>query len=129
MTMSHFSQAELEAMRDTQDGAMQDVCRLMTYSRTFNSYGEPVEVWADGTTDIICGLEMKPGTERSRDTMTVIEYDAILRLPIGTTLDEKDRIEVVSRYGEDITAQVYRIAAPIQRGPSGIRILLNQIEL
>ena len=124
-----FTTDELAAMREAQNTYMMDTCVRQVYSRTYNSFGESVEGWTDQSGDIACGLDMRPGSEQHRPTMTTLEYDATLRLPIGTVLDAKDRIKISKRYGESITAQIYRIEGPVQRGPSGIRVLLRKVDV
>lgn len=132
MSMSHFSTKELAEMRATQDSSMMDLCYLQVHSRAVNTFGELVDSWTTGTVAISCGLEMKSGRETLQDTMTVIEYDGVLRLPVSvaSTINEKDRVEVYSRFGEELDDHlVFGVAAPIQRGPSGIRILVKRIEI
>ena len=124
-----FDAATLAWMRAAQTGAMQDLCLIQTYARTFNSFAEPVETWTDSPTTTACGLDMRPGSERHGADMTTVEYDATLRLPISTTIDARDHIKVTHRYGEAITAQVYRVEGPVQRGPSGIRLRLRKVEV
>lgn len=123
-----FTAAELAAMRAAQDLYMMDTCVRQVYSRTFDSYGAPAETYTDQTPALVCGLDMRPGSEQHRQDMTTLEYDATLRLPIGTAIDEKDRIKITKRFGEAITSQVYRVEGPIQRGPSGIRLRLRKVD-
>lgn len=101
----------------------------MTYSRTFNDYAEPVEIWTEVSTDVPCGLDMQSGNEDRRTTDTLIQYDAVIRLPLSEGWDEKDRIKITKRFGEDTTDLVFEIASPIQRGPSGIRLLLKKVSV
>lgn len=124
-----FDANDLANMRTTQDDHMMDECKLQVYSRTFDAFGDPVDTWTPATSSIICGLDMKAGNEIDRTTMTTINYDAILRLPINTVLDPKDKIQITKRFDESITALMYEIVSPIQRGPSGIRILLRKVEV
>jgi head-tail adaptor len=125
-----FSAAELANMRTAQTGHMLDTCIIQTYARTFNSFGEPVETWTDAAASISCGLDMRPGRETPLANMTTLAYDATIRLSITTVIDARDRIKVTYRFGELLsTALVYRIEAPIQRGPSGIRLTLRRVEV
>jgi hypothetical protein len=125
-----FSASELAGMRTAQTGHMQDACYIQTYSRTFNSYQEPVESWADAVSPIACGLDMRPGQVILGPEYTTVSYDATIRLPIDTVIDVKDRIKVTSRFGEALASPlVYYLAGPIQRGPSGIRLLLARVDV
>jgi hypothetical protein len=124
-----FTTAELTGMRVAQDGHMLDLYIPQVYSRTINSFGEEIATYADGVA-AICGLDMRPGSERYGRDNTLLEYDATLRLPISVVPDVKDRIKITTRFGETLaTALVYEIVGPIQRGPSGIRLLLKRVEV
>lgn len=125
-----FTASELADMRTAQTGHMLDTAYINAYSRTFNSYGEPVEVWSSPGTITICGLDMRPGRETPGEDYTTLAYDATVRLPITATVEARDRITVTKRFGETLaTALVFRIEGPIQRGPSGIRLLLRRVEV
>lgn len=80
-------------------------------------------------TDIPCGIDQRPGSERQADKNTVVSYDAIIRLPLTAVFDVKDKIKVTELYGEAITPIEYSIVSPEQRGPSGIRFLLKKVTL
>lgn len=122
-----FTSSQLEMMRTAQEDHMQDTGYRMVHSRTYNSLHEAVEGWTVSTTPTACGIEMKSGGETNKETMTLIQYDAILRLPINTVIDFKDRFRLTKQNGEAITAIDYEIVSPVQRGPSCIRLLLKKV--
>lgn len=124
-----FTQTDLTNMRAAQNDHMQDFCKVLSYTAgTLNEFNEADAPTYPESIGTVCGLDMRPGSERHGQNMTVIEYEATLRLPIEVTLKETDRIQVTHRFGEALdTALTYSIAAPIQRGPSGIRLLLNKV--
>jgi hypothetical protein len=124
-----FTAAELANLRTAQAGHMLDTGIRQVHSRTFDTFGGPVDVWTDASSSTACGLDMRPGVERHKPDMTIVQYDASLRLPIATTIDPKDRWKITHRFGEAITNLVFEIAGPIQRGPSGIRLLLRKVEV
>jgi hypothetical protein len=124
-----FSAAELSSMRTAQDGHMLDTGNLQPVSTSADTFGQVVESWPTDSASIACGLDMRPGSERHGKEKTVIEYDATVRLPIGTTFDLRDKFRVTKRFGETLsTALVFEIVAPLQRGPSGIRVALRRVE-
>jgi hypothetical protein len=124
-----FTTAELAGMRTAQDLHMMDEYVPQTYSSTVNSFGEMIATYYDEEA-AICGLDMRPGSERYGRDNTPLEYDATLRLLITSTPDVKDRIKITTRFGEILaTALIYEIVGPIQRGPSGIRLLLKRVEV
>lgn len=123
-----FTELDLANMRTAQDEHMLDKCVILSYTAgTLNEYNEsdaPVETVSG---EIVCGLDMRPSSERHNSDMTLITYDATLRLPIATAVKETDRIRVTKRFGETITPLTYEIVSPMQRGPSGIRLMLRKI--
>lgn len=123
-----FSTADLTNMRAAQDAHMMDTCVIQTCTQTGDTYNQLVETFADGAA-LVCGLDMRPGSERHTIDKTVINYDATVRLPIASAPTPKDRIKVTKRHGTALeVALVYNIVSPIQKGPSGVRLLLKIIE-
>ena len=105
---------------------MQDVCRVGAYTSVDDAYNLPSVTYVYGD-EVICGLELDPpgfaqvGELQVSGEVPVI--NAKVRLPIGTTIDERDRIRVEQRYNEELTtSQVFEIEGPVDRGPSGIRL-------
>ena len=123
-----FSADELAGMRETQTGHMLDLCTILSYSTgTLNEYNEDDAPVESESAPIECGLDMNPGSRRFGEDMTVIQYDAVLRLPLHTPVTEKSRIKIVARFGEAHDPLTYEIVSPIDRGPSGIRIYLRKV--
>lgn len=123
-----FSQAELDSMRADQEGHMMDTCVILTSEDgTLNEFNE-ADNPNDQESDVVaCALDMRSSSERQNAQTTVIQYDATVRLPIGTVVKENSRIKILTRFGETLTPSLtYDIAAPIQRGPSGIRYALKK---
>ena len=128
MTDYAFTETQLINMRYAQTGHMLDTCVLQTFSRTFDSMGSEVATYTDAEASQACGLDMRPGSERNKTDMTVVQYDGTVRLAITATPDEKDRVKVTKRFGETLaSALTFDIVGPIQRGPSGVRLLLKDI--
>lgn len=123
-----LTSTDLTNMRATQDLYMQDRCQILAYTAgAQDAYGQPTPATYTPGSEIACGLDMRPGSERHGTQNTVITFDATLRLPINTALKETDRITITKRYGEDTTDLTYEVAAPIQRGATGIRVLLRKV--
>lgn len=122
-----FSAEELADFRTSQDGHMMDTCTVNVRTASYNSMGEPVETFTPGGA-IDCGLDMRPGSERHGENMTQVTYDATMRLPIGTVINPLDRVTVSKRFGEAITSITFRVESPVQRGPSGVRVLLRKVD-
>ena len=123
-----FSATDLTNMRACQDEHCMDVCKFGTATQTADTFNQLVETFAYGA-DVVCGLDMRPGSERHGVDKTLLVYDATIRLPIASAPDPIDRVKVTTRFGEALgTDLVYSIVGPIQRGPSGVRLLLKIIE-
>ena len=124
-----FSAHDLENMRTTQEAHMMDTYVFQACVQTRSTTGALVETWPADSAASDCGLDMRPGSERDGVEMVVLTYDATLRLPITSPPNAKDRIKITKRFDENLAVPlVYNIVGPIQRGPSGIRLLLKRIE-
>ncbi len=127
MTDYYFSSDELSEMRTAQVGHMLDECVILAYAEgTRNEFNEADEPTYTAGDPLPCGVDMRSGSERGGFQMTQIQYDATLRLPIKTVIKEKDRVQIIARFGEYIDPITFDIVSPAQRGPSGIRILLRK---
>ena len=124
-----FPTGDLTRMQATQELHMSDTCHRSVYSSTTDEYGQAVDAWTENSTDIPCGVEQQSGNENMSPDKTVVTYDAVARLPIAQAevWSTKDRLILTKRFGEAITSIVYGIVAPVQRGPSGIRLLLQKV--
>lgn len=127
--MRHFTDTELTRMRATQDGAMQDEC----YVRARTVYGP--DTWGmDQVTyerrtgsPVPCGVDPTAPRE-AHGTGEVGLIDVVLRLPLDTVVENGDRIELLSRYDEDLAAaEWYEIVGPVERGPSGFVLQLTRL--
>ena len=114
-------------MRQVQDSAMMDQCQIMRYSETFDAAHFPVPAWT-AEPAIACGLEMANGKRQRKAELTAIAWDARIRLPIGTTLDVRDRIKLIKKYGETVTAITYELMSPASQGPSGLVAQLRKFD-
>lgn len=122
--MRAFTSTELSRMQDTQESAMQDTCKVGVYSSgSTDGYGVPNPTYTYGSA-LQCGLEhVRPREVQASGQVAVIS--ARLRLPIGTLIATRDRIQVTHRYGAALaSAQVFEIVGPPERGPSGLVVNL-----
>src|SRR5690554_3972961 len=101
-------------MKATQEAHMQDTCVIVTLiagtKNEFNEDDSPTEQVSEPTP---CGLDMKSGSERPGTSMTPIQYDATLRLPLRVKVNEKNLIRILSRFGQPIAPLTYSVASPI----------------
>jgi hypothetical protein len=111
-----------------QESAMMDACVLMVYSEAKDEFNHPVPTWTDGRV-LTCGIDMTGGSENRQSNKTIVTWDAMLRLPLRTQFDLRDRVRMVTRFGastDDNT--VYEFAGPAQIGPSGMQVPLKKVE-
>lgn len=125
-----FASGILARLRSTQLAHMGDTCVRLAYSRTYDDYNAPVDHWSDAGGSVPCGLDMQPGSERSTDNLTVVSWDAVLRISISEVWDPKDRVRVTHRFGEALAVPlVYGLVAPPQRGPSALQLRLRKVDI
>lgn len=118
--MRALTEVELTRMQGAQEDAMMDQCSILTYSSTVVS-GEVQDGWTESGNRVKCGLNTQKSREIHKDDLTIVKTDAQLRLPIGTTVAARDRIKVITRFGQpEAELLTYGIAGEPQQGPSGL---------
>jgi len=117
---------EVDFMRIAQDEHMFDEGKRLKLSITQDTYGQPVRSYSDGTATK-CGFEMLSGSERDKEKMTVAQYDAIVRIPIGYEIEPEDKFQITKINGESVSID-FEVAAPLQRGRTCNRILLRMVK-
>lgn len=125
--MDSFSPDELAGMQATQESAMMSEAYILVYSRTQDA-GEPVEIWTQSPNPIKIGLDTKVSKEIRKDDQTILNTSGRARLPIDTIIDEKDKLKIITRFGQPITPIEYALAGIPERGPSGLVVDLMIIE-
>lgn len=128
--MRTLSAAELTGMRDTVESSFFDVCQLGTPTVAEDAADPGADPGAD-TYDygdaIACGFDPAVAGE-AQDGSAAPLVDAVLRLPVGTTVTEIYRVRLTQRHGETLdTAEDYRIEGPPERGPSALVLKLKRI--
>lgn len=116
---SVFADADLVALQDCQDSHMSDTCKVQVWSAEADDYGGADPTYTAGGA-LSCGVKQKrPREVQAEGEVPVIDCE--IRLPIDTTLDPRDRIELTHRHGEALAAsEIYEIVGPVMRGPSGL---------
>lgn len=123
-----FSSGELSRMKAAQEGHMMDEVIRMVWSSAKDALNADVPAWTAGIT-LVCGLDMTGGSEQRDGGRIQVRWDARLRLPLGTTLDLRDRFKVKARFGKSVSnGIVYEIVSPPEEGPSGIVLNLRKVD-
>jgi len=134
-TNLHWSEIDKIKMRETAEAHMMETVYRHVYSCSFDDFGDIIETWTKDPTPIIGGFsmfghrDMGFGIEKELDTMTIISYDAILRVPYGTVLDLRDRIEVANLRGDTTYTQMFDIVTIVIVGVSAYIVRLRKLEL
>jgi len=109
---------------------MQDRCRILRWSGHADSLGERVDTWTPDAATTPCGFGWARRTEAPDGDKTVVRGEFLLRLPHGTVIDQRDRVQIVDRFGEGDDAQLtYDIDGAPAVGPSGIVVRLKLVTL
>lgn len=119
---------DLNGMRETQLDHMMDVCVIQTETETPNTFNEMIKTWSDGER-MACGFDAGAGEERMRSDVTIVRWDAVIRLSEGTVITEMNRIKMLVRtvYDGLEPADVYEIVSPPQRGPTAVRVRVRKV--
>jgi hypothetical protein len=122
-----LSTLELSTMRADQADYFHDTCKIGTATEAQGANGEVTTTWAYGAATA-CGLQMTGGRERKRSDGTVLVVDATLRLPIGTTIDAKSRVQITKRHGTALASPLYfMVVGYPKQGPSALVVDLEEI--
>lgn len=106
--------AARHAMRRTQEAHMQHTCSIETYTVGEDgtvSYGKPF--------DTICGFQSISGSLNPGTLYESADISARLRVPLGVAIGVKDRVTILTAYGEQITPRLYEVSRTPSSGPSG----------
>ena len=110
-------------MRKTQEESMQHTCRIEPYIVAEDgtvSYGTPFET--------ICGFQVVNGSNSNGAVFDSIQVDAQLRLPVDTYIGMKDRVTILTAYGDPIEEQTFEVVKlPGSFGPSAIVVSLQEV--
>lgn len=111
-------------MRSAQEQTMQHTCRI-----------EPYVVAGDGTVsygpgyETACGFNSQTGSHNAGSLYETAIADAQLRLPLGTYIGVKDRVTILTAYGEPIEPRTYEVSGMPDEGPTAILADLTEVYL
>ena len=105
---------QLALIRSMTQGSMMDFCTINGKTVTTGSYGEPVET-SGSIAATACGVTWVGGKEKW-GSVTTLPYEATIRLPIETTINNTNTITVTKRFGEDITPVTFEIVSSPRYG-------------
>lgn len=88
-----------------QENSMADQCLINEYSETYDSLGDLIKTWTSGSSSgsSICGVQTNQGSKTYPHDDIVIKWDALIRLPLSTVIDERDTITVTKQNNQTIS--------------------------
>jgi len=110
-------------MRKTQDSSMQHTCMIEHYIVA----GDGTVSYSAPDMDIPCGFSAS-GSSANGTTFDAIQVDAQLRLPLDTYVGMKDRVTILTSYGDPIEPLTFEVVKlPESFGPSAIVASLQEV--
>ena len=111
-------------MRKTQEETMQHTCCIEHYIVAGDgtvSYTAPGE-------ETICGFSVVNGSNSNGAVFDSIQVDAQLRLPKDVYIGMKDRVTLLTAYGEDVEERTFEVVKlPESFGPSATVVSLQEV--
>lgn len=130
--MPMLTDGELARMRGTQQAAMLDTCRVLAYTATPDAWGQTQPTYTPGAA-IACGYLDKSGLAQQEvrlDDKTLVQVAATVRLPLGTAIGARDRIEITHRQGQALSPTLtLEVVGSVRSGPTGIQLDLARVAL
>jgi hypothetical protein len=119
---------ELKRMVDTQNAGMMDLCEILEYQEGLPSdLGKPVKSWIPRADPVACGYNGQARREVMEGGQVTVT-DAVMRLPMGTTLERRDRVRLTHRFGAKLdTTLEYEILGEARQGASGLVLNLRSV--
>lgn len=128
--MLPLTPGELSTMAGTQQAAMMDSCKVLAYSSSPDAWGQPTVTYTPGAA-IACGYSPAGGQatqEVQLEDKTLAKVAATVRLPLGTAVATRDRIQITHRFGVVLAGPItLEVAGPVRQGPSGLQVDLIQV--
>jgi hypothetical protein len=114
-------------MRAAQEAVMMDACVRLAYGApTTDTYNLPESQYTPQS-PIACGFDPTASKEVMSEGQVVVT-DGQMRLPVGTTVDSRDRFQVTHRHGEALASPpTFELIGDPERGPSGLVLNLRLV--
>lgn len=100
----------LSAIKNVQRRAMDDLCNIYRVSRVSGTYSDDETEIVTGTFSLPCGIEFTSGQIKDRGQVLLVDYDAVLRLPLEPAVNVTDRIELIEK-GDTVISGSFMVHA------------------
>lgn len=124
-----FNEAELENLEKMAEDTMLDECYILRSTTEQNVVGEEEVTYDPDDTPIACGWRPTGSKQRILPDMSVVDIDAIVRLPRFSSVDVSCQLRLVRRYGREVAPEDYEIVSEPRVGPSAIQVEVKKVEL
>lgn len=122
--MRDIGTIELSRMSDSL--LMQDECRILSYSPTYDNYNDPTKGYTTGSA-VDCIYDPRSASERRTFELTQVSFDASVRLPTDTVVDENDLIRITDRFGSSLALPDYNVVGDSMLRPTHVLVLLEEV--
>lgn len=104
---------------------MQDACKIASWTKSTTAY-EPEGSYGAYGSEIACGFNANPSREAAGPDATLTE--AVIRLPIGTAIDETSRIQLTKRLGIALSpVQYFAVVGAPRIGHSCLTVNVKRV--
>lgn len=108
--MRPLTTGELGRMVGVATGQMLDACRILAHVEgSKDSYNRPTESYGSPGAEIVCTLLTQTPNEYQPTGQQTPQAAVRLRVPLGTVIESRDRVQVTKRFGRSVTPITYRV--------------------
>lgn len=126
--MAGIRPSELPRMRHVQMVHLHDLMAHLVYSETVDGYNLPVGQWVVSA-ELPCGYNPASHDEVQGEG-EVVDYDAVLRMPVTWQPDPRDRVRILAIHGDTLPTPNYALFDLVgvgERGPTAVLHLLKRV--
>lgn len=111
--MKNLQPRDYSRLSAVQLDVMDDVCNIRHISFSSGTYSTQATETLTIVSGVACGFEFTGGKILQRGQASLVDYDAVLRLPTSQFIETSDEIELIEK-GEFIISGTFRpYSAPI----------------
>lgn len=100
-------------LKRLQNNVMDDLCHIHHISLSSGTYSTKSTEVRTSVTGVHCGIQFTNGSIQSRGETLLVNYDAILRVPISHPILMTDEIELVSKADNLISGTFRPYSQPV----------------
>lgn len=126
--MRKLNSLDFDRMEETAEESFLDECSLISNAVSYEStYGDEV-LTPTVTSGVACGFQNGKSSDKTKQNLFQTEVDAILRLPVDTTISGVDQIQMTKLNQSTISPVTYDVTGEPQIGKTCIVVGLKSVE-